>query len=165
MKKTIIFGSIALLLFCGMMSTLLFFLVFSNTDRILNTYQMDGASMEPTYSDGDTFTIETEFVSIQRGDVVVIEKNGASYVKRVIGLPGEKLELLNYKVYIDDSLLTEPYLEADTITVPAPGEPITFQLSSNQYFVMGDNRIISLDSRHSNFGLISIEEIVGVVGN
>jgi signal peptidase I len=95
----------------------------------------------------------------ERGDIIVLRdprNPETDLIKRVIGLPGESIEILDGKVYINDHLLEEPYIEQDwhdskpKITIP-PGE----------YFVMGDNRDNSLDSRSNAVGLVPQDLIIG----
>ena len=84
-------------------------------------------------------------------------------VKRIVGLPGEKVDLRNGDLYINDRLVEEDYIENDN--------NVDFSLSSlgynvipqDMYFVLGDNRADSLDSRDQNVGLVSKEDIIGKV--
>ncbi len=111
------------------------------------------ASMEPTYNVGDQLIVNKTaylFRSPKGGDVVLIDApfSGKGMVKRIVGLPGEVLSIEDKQVYINDELLEEEYvqyLRADTILVGDNIEPFT--IPSNQYFVMGDNRDMSRDSR------------------
>lgn len=136
---------------------------------IFQPNQVKGASMEPTFQSGDyiiTSKITYKFKKVERGDVVVFNspKNpNIEYIKRIIGLPGDKIEIRNNEVYVNDSILPETYISAKTNVWDTgfikEGKPII--VPENYVFVMGDNRPRSSDSRE--FGPIPISSIVGVV--
>ena len=100
----------------------------------------------------------------KRGDIALFENQQGGkdpLIKRVVGLPGETLELRDGKVYVDGDPLEEPYLERDPCK---PGYPKTCSFGPvtvprNHYFMMGDNRTNSLDSRF--FGPVPEEDVVG----
>ena len=130
-----------------------------------------GASMSPTLHDQDRLLISKKSEP-ERFDVVVFHtSDNHSLVKRVIGLPGEKVEYKDDTLYIDGEPYEEPYLESnkDAITYNGPLTN-TFQLEDTelgnttvpegQLFVMGDNRRLSKDSRQ--IGTIPLEDVVGV---
>jgi signal peptidase I len=96
---------------------------------------------------------------VQRGDVIVAKPKNEKekIIKRVIGMPGDKIQIRSGKVYVNDQELLEPYLVTNTFT-SSPTTNITV-LKNDQYFLMGDNRTSSQDSRQ--IGPISKEEIVG----
>lgn len=106
------------------------------------------ASMENTLKVYDSMLgINSDLTEIRRGDIVVIDvTNGKTpkYVKRVIGLPGETVKVSNGKVYIDGKAINEPYLKEP---MDSQGDG-TFQVPDNSYFLMGDNRNNSYDSRY-----------------
>lgn len=82
------------------------------------------------------------------------------YVKRVIGLPGDIINIKNNTVYINDKALEEPYLESDVFTnITGSSLEFPFQVPESQYFVMGDNRENSSDSRQ--WGTVPVENIIG----
>lgn len=137
---------------------------------LIQPFYVKGASMEPTFYDHEYLIINEigyRFGEPERGDVVVFKypKDPAQYfIKRVIGLPGEKLEVSDNHIYIypagakNKFLLDESaYLSVATDTVGNA----TWSLGNGQYFVMGDNREYSLDSR--SFGPVSGELIIGQV--
>ncbi len=99
------------------------------------------------------------FTSPSRGDIIVFHSPGqqrTDLVKRVIGLPGETVQIVNGAVYIDDHRLDEPY-----ITEPWNGDlPRTF-IPDDYYFVLGDNRNNSEDSRSPRVGLVARSQIIG----
>lgn len=108
-------------------------------------------SMEPTVMAGDRvigFRLAYMFSSPERGDVVVFkypDDRSVQYLKRIIGLPGEKVEIKDGKVYIDDS--AEP-LEEEYLTVVPKGDFGPFFVPEDSYFMLGDNRNNSKDSRY-----------------
>lgn len=120
------------------------------------------ASMTPTVEVNDYmfFLKTTENYQYKRGDVVLftLDSTGETeYVKRVIGLPGEEIEIKeNGDVYINGELLDEQYV--DKLEIPMYGAGIT-KIPEDSYFLMGDNRYDSWDSR--DFGVINKENILG----
>ena len=113
---------------------------------------IEGTSMCPTLRPNDVVQAKTLYGQSQRGDVVVITDNrNEQAIKRVIGLPGETVTLYRGFVYIDGQRLSEPYLPKHTCTFKSSPEnerAIRWRLKANQYFLMGDNRSESCDSRH-----------------
>lgn len=109
---------------------------------------VDGASMAPTYESGArVFTGPVSSV-LQRGDIVLVDDGKKEYaLKRIVGLPGETIDLWRGYVFINRKMLSEPYLPKYTYTFPNERtEARRFQLG-DQYFVLGDNRTVSVDSR------------------
>jgi len=124
---------------------------------------VEQSSMHPTLEPADRLCISKITYLIgkpHRGDISVIRvTKGKNYVKRVIGLPGETIEIKDNVVYINGLQLAEDYLPAvgpyddfDEITIPA-----------GQYFVMGDNRPASLDSRSDSLGTVAENAFLGKV--
>jgi len=106
--------------------------------------------MDPTYPAGTHLYGAPISTSLERGDVVLLDDGKQDYaVKRIIGLPGETVQLWRGHVFVNRELLVEPYLPRRTYTYPA--EPArrgaTYMLGGDQYFVLGDNRLCSADSR------------------
>lgn len=136
---------------------------------VVQPNQVKGVSMEPTFQSGDyilTSKITYKFKPMERGDVVVFNspKNpNIEYIKRIIGLPGDKIMVKNGEVYVNDQILPETYISAKTNLWDSgflkEGEPII--VPDDYLFVMGDNRPRSSDSRE--FGPIPISSLVGVV--
>ena len=87
----------------------------------------------------------------------VLEMNKTSYIKRVIALPGEHVKIYNNKVFINNELLEEPYLQKDVLTTSLDGPFTDIVVPQDCVFVMGDNREKSTDSRR--FGCIPISKI------
>lgn len=133
---------------------------------IMRPHKISGISMSPNYPDSEYLL--TERVTYyknppKRGDVVVFTPpiSTDDYIKRVIGLPGETVSIKNNKVYINDKLLNEDYLKND---VPTQGgsflqEGQNYKVADGEFFVMGDNRSHSYDSR--SFGPIKKKVING----
>ena len=123
---------------------------------------VDGDSMFPTLKNGDnliTSKISYIFSEPKRGDIIVLEapdSPGDDYIKRIVGLPDDHLVIEEGCVYINDKLLEEPYLNGVTTS----GEEDLI-IPSGYYFVMGDNRDRSKDSRTDSVGVISSNSIVG----
>jgi len=140
------------------------FVVLFFCDRVMVT----GQSMEPTLAASDVVLVNRvtyHFDEPRRFDVIVFEKENKSavkkYVKRVIGLPGETVQIIEEVVYIDGLPLEgEAGLEHVTLAGLA-AEPIV--LGADEYFVLGDNRESSEDSRFSNIGNVKRAEIQGSV--
>ena len=136
---------------------------------IMMPNQVKGASMEPTFQSGDyilTSKITYKLRPIERGDVVVFKSPrnpDIEYIKRIIGLPGDKILVSNGQVFVNDQLINENYISSATNLWEngylRENEPII--VPKNYVFVMGDNRPRSSDSR--DFGPVPIELIDGVV--
>lgn len=127
---------------------------------LVQPFIVKGASMEPNFHDREYLIIneiEYRFDDPARGEVVILKDpiNPQIYfIKRVIGLPGEKVDVKKGRVYINDQELAEVYIEnfgAETYD--------SVKLGDSQYFVMGDNRTNSFDSR--SFGPIERKSIIG----
>ncbi len=122
-------------------------------------------SMQPNLIEGQRLLISRInylFGKPNRGEIVVFEPNDYQegqdkLIKRLIGLPGEKIEFRNQSVYINGNLLNEPYLNELCKSAYCPDD--SWQLAANEYFMMGDNRNRSRDSR--TFGPIKHQQIVG----
>ena len=130
---------------------------------IAQPFIVQGDSMEPNFSDGDYILIDEityRFREPQRGEVIVFmnpRNESEFYIKRVIGLPGEEVIVSGDVVKINGEPLSEEYLPVNyTVT----GERV-FDLSDDEYFVMGDNRPQSFDSR--SWGALKRNEIIGTV--
>ncbi|MBN1313349.1 MAG: signal peptidase I [Anaerolineae bacterium] len=123
---------------------------------------VDGPSMRPNFTTGQLLIVNRlayRFGTLQRGDVIVFDNphdaTDEYLIKRVVGLPGETVVINQGRVYISGELLQEPYLAPDLLT-NNDGE---WHISENSYFVLGDNRPQSHDSR--SWGTLDKEDIVG----
>lgn len=150
-------------LFCCFAAVLVaFVVVFSMGMKI----SVIGVSMEPALYNGHEVLVNRflyKMMSPGRGDVIVFLPNGNPnshyYLKRVIGLPGEKIQILNGYVYINGELLEEDE-SYDIIADPGIAET-EITLESDEYFVLGDNRNASEDSRSGNIGPVKKDTITG----
>ena len=128
---------------------------------ILPVLQIEGTSMEPTLSNGDIVLL-TKTTRFNRGDLCGFTWNNKLLIKRVIGTPGDWIEIdTDGTIYLNGELLEEPYVEQ-----LAFGEcdlEFPFQVPQEQYFVVGDMRESSIDSRNSLIGCIPKDQIVGKV--
>jgi signal peptidase I len=117
--------------------------------------------MEPTLENGQRVIFNKAiyfFSDPDYGDIVIIHRPTKNYVKRVVGLPGDTVEIRNNVLYINNEVHEEDYLEQEAINATGDYGPIT--LADDEYFVMGDNREISKDSRNG-LGIIKEDEIIG----
>lgn len=128
---------------------------------------VSGPSMEPNYQDKEILLVNKAsywFSEPKRGDVVIFYFPGQKkikYIKRIIALPGERLELKNNAYYLNGNLLEEKYIPKETITSETIFGKNRWVVPENQYFISGDNRPNSNDSRV--FAPISKSEILGKV--
>lgn len=130
-------------------------------ENVVCLARVAGDSMSPTLKSGDIALItrfDYRFSKPERGDVVQAEIPGrdGAYLKRVIGLPGETLEIADGVVHINGLVLSEDYAAA------ADGD-ISVTLGADEYFLMGDNRPDSYDSREEDFGAVSASCFLGRV--
>ena len=133
---------------------------------MFQTVTMQESSMEPTISVGDRFFINKavyKFSSPKRGDLIVFRSNAsddaALHIRRVIGLPGEKVQIKDGKVYINDS---EIPLDDSFVPEKPRGSFGPYEVPENSYFVLGDNRNHSKDSRcWKSTSFVTFDEIVG----
>ncbi len=130
--------------------------------------EVDGSSMEPMLSNGDNLIVDKisyRFRDPQRYDIIVFPfkyQENTFYIKRIIGLPGETVQIDEQgTIYINGEVLTENYgreiIRAETVGIAA--NPIV--LGEDEYFVMGDNRNCSMDSRTEIVGNIKRKDIIG----
>ena len=128
---------------------------------VLPVLQIEGTSMEPTLSNGDIVLLMTT-TRFDRGDLCGFEWNNKLLIKRVIGIPGDWIEIdVDGTVYLNGEKLEEPYVQQ-----MAMGEcdlDFPYQVPQEQYFVIGDMRESSIDSRNTLIGCIEKDQIVGKV--
>ena len=126
---------------------------------ILPVLQIEGTSMEPTLSNGNIVLL-TKTTRFDRGDLCGFTWNNKLLIKRVIGLPGDWIEIdTDGTVYLNGEKLDEPY--ADQIAFGECDLEFPFQVPQEQYFVLGDMRESSIDSRNTLIGCVENEQIIG----
>ncbi|HKQ38679.1 MAG TPA: signal peptidase I [Verrucomicrobiae bacterium] len=158
MKRQLIV--LAILLICSLMS-------YGVINRwFLSTVVVQGRSMMPTLEDGDRCLLNRLryiYSSPKRGDLVVLHDRGESdlAVKRIVALPGETVRVSRGTIYVNGRPLPEPYLENGAMTVPPSGNDQSYQLNDHEYFVLGDNRAESEDSRF--YGPVGRSKLVGTL--
>lgn len=143
--------------------------VFFIRTFLVQPFLVSGGSMSPNFSDGDYLLVDQltyRFREPGRGEVAVFHSpndESVYFIKRIIGLPGETIEIENGKIVVknpenpDGLVLTELYLPQGEST----NSVSEITLNKGEYFVLGDNRLHSFDSR--SWGSLGAEEIVGLV--
>lgn len=131
---------------------------------VLEPHSVSGSSMDNTFKDGDYVLVDKisyRFKTPMAGDVVVFDppasaKNDSRFIKRIIAIPGETIEVKENKTYINNIEVKENFID-----YPSQKSSQSILLKTNEYFVMGDNRHVSFDSRY--WGPIVKDEIQGRV--
>lgn len=128
--------------------------------------RVDGDSMYPTLHDGDNLIVDKisyRFTDPERFDVIIFPYPGNEkiyYIKRIVGLPGETIQIdYDGNIYIDGEILSEDYGYESMVNPGMAADPIT--LGDDEYFVLGDNRNASNDSRAYDVGAIHEDDITG----
>lgn len=127
---------------------------------------VNGESMTPTLQNGDRL-IALKFPLYYRGpeysEIVVLKDPQGSkrdFIKRVIALPGDKVDIIDGKVFVNDKEISEPYIDEGLLTMTADSN--SWKLGENQYFVMGDNRHPGGSHDSRAFGQVDKKELVGI---
>lgn len=137
---------------------LLTFFIFFLVNSLIGRYRIDGSSMNPTLYDGEYLIINNVSYYLdepQHGDVIVFKhpNNDLNLIKRIIGTPGDHIEIRNQQVKVNEKVLDEPYIAA------SPNYTGAWDVPEGSYFVLGDNRNNSSDS-HS-WSYLPEENIIG----
>ena len=128
---------------------------------LLPVLQIEGTSMEPTLVNGDIVLL-TKTTSFDRGEICGFAWNNKILIKRVIGIPGDWIEIdTDGTVYLNGSKLDEPY--AEQIAFGECDMEFPFQVPHEEYFVLGDMRESSIDSRNTLVGCVENEQIIGKI--
>ena len=147
-------GTIAVLTYMAAVAALIATLV-------LPVLQIEGTSMEPTLVNGDIVLL-TKTTAFDRGDICGFAWNNKILIKRVIGIPGDWIEIdTDGTVYLNGEKLDEPY--AEQIAFGECDLEFPFQVPQEQYFVLGDMRESSIDSRNTLVGCVENEQIIGKI--
>lgn len=157
--------------FRELMGWLVYIVIIVGLTYLIVTYvgqrtSVSGHSMEPTLSHGDNLIVDKityRFKDPERFDIIVFPyryEENTFYIKRIIGLPGETVQVIGGYVYINGQLLESDIYGAEVMDSPGiAAEPIT--LGENEYFVLGDNRNHSADSREASVGVLKRDELLG----
>ncbi|WP_025695067.1 signal peptidase I [Paenibacillus durus] len=134
-------------------------------------YIADGPSMAPTILAQDRITVDPTYYKehkIERGDIIIFTTsvNESKYIKRVVGLAGDKVKISDNKLYVNDVLQDETYIQEEVSNNSQIGEKYNLdfpetKVPQNSIFVLGDNRRDSVDSRI--MGAISVDKVLGKV--
>lgn len=137
-------------------------------EHVIQRTRVDGESMSNTLHTGDNLLVEKvsyHFKDPKRYDIIVFHPKGTDaekyYVKRIYGLPGETIQIIDNQIYINGEAIADDYAKEGIDDPGIADEPIT--LADDEYFVLGDNRGGSTDSRDSDLGPIKKKSIAGHV--
>jgi signal peptidase I len=162
-RRQFLLKQVCLLVWIVALSLLGYYLI---SHYVVTLVEVQGRSMTPTLHDGDRFFLNRlafYFRPPTRGDLVVVRDPGHTdcAVKRIVGLPGDSILIKNGTVFVNGRRLAEPYLLRGTTTVlDVPGEKKVV-LGQGNYFLLGDNRAHSEDSRH--YGPVLRGQILGLI--
>ncbi len=160
-KPGILREILGFLIYVGIVVGITFFIITFVGQR---TY-VSGSSMENTLSHGDNLIVDKityRFSDPKRYDIIVFpfrHEENVYYIKRIIGLPGETIQIQDGSIYINGEILSESYGREVMKSAGLAEDPIT--LGEGEYFVLGDNRNDSMDSRDPGVSTIHRDEIIG----
>lgn len=161
-EKTVLQYILKFIVDIAMVICIAYFLVITFGRR----YEVIGNSMNDMLYHDEVLLIDKatyEFSDPQRFDLILFEaegiNDGKSYIKRIIGMPGETVSIEDGKIYIDGMILENDVTDTQILTPGLASEPVV--LGENEYFVLGDNRNNSEDSRFYTIGNVSRENIIG----
>lgn len=164
-------GEVGESVFRSLIGWLVYILVIIGLTYLIITFigqrtRVSGSSMESTLSHGDNLIVDKISYRLrepERYDIIVFPyryEEDTFYIKRIIGLPGETVQVIDGYTYIDGKLLESDIYGAEEMEASGiAGEPIT--LGEDEYFVLGDNRNHSSDSRDSSVGVLHRNELIG----
>lgn len=108
----------------------------------------EGQAMAPTFNDGDSALVSRRIETIERGDIIAFrypKDESKNFLKRIVALPGDRIESIDGRIRVNGAPLEEPYVADGNRSADSWGPVV---VEADQYFVMGDNRRNSSDSRH-----------------
>lgn len=132
---------------------------------LVQPFIVDGQSMQPTFQDQEYILVDKlsyRFREPSRGDVIVFHPPGEqqeNFIKRIIGLPGEQIDIQGGRIFVNGQLISEAYTLEESSLDLDPNSSISRSLGDNEYYVLGDNRNHSKDSRE--LGAIERDRIIG----
>lgn len=145
---------------------ILFLCVTIIPNYVIQNTIVDGPSMENTLQDSDHLLVEKisyHFDHLNRFDIIAFypfgRDAGEYYIKRIIAMPGETIQIKGSDIYINNEILEEEYGKDPITYAGIAAEPIT--LGEDEYFVLGDNRSVSYDSRSEEIGVVNKDQIGG----
>jgi len=142
-----------------------FIIAFLIKTYLIQTFIVDGQSMETSFHNGEYLLVDKLSYRLSdptRGDIIVfipLDDVSRDYIKRVIGLPGDMIKVTPTSVSVNGTIIQEPYLSVTKNSLGSSDEVYSIKLGATDYFVMGDNRTNSRDSR--SIGPIKKSDIVG----
>lgn len=152
----------------GLYVALVIFCIYIIPTYVVQRTLVEGESMENSLYNGENVLVDKvsyHFQEPKRFEIIVFYPNGKGngkyFVKRIIGMPGETLQIVDGDIFIDGDKLSEGYGKNAITRSGLASSPIT--LGEDEYFVLGDNRLISKDSRYSSVGPVKREDIEGRV--
>lgn len=137
-----------------------FFLYVILNSFVISIINIEGSSMHPKFEDGDRLVfsrLSIESGDLKRGEIVLFEEGGKMFVKRIVGLPGEMIEIKEGKVFVNGQLLDDKLNQGMTSKYSLD----SWQLKEDEFFLLGDNRSQNNSKDSRIFGPISIEKIDG----
>ncbi|MFC2018083.1 signal peptidase I [Chloroflexota bacterium] len=150
-----------------LITILIVVVIFLGMHYSLQSFTVSGQSMQPSFVDGEWLLVDKltyHFSSPSRGDVIIFDPPGNSdqpYIKRIIGLPGEYIEIKNGRIYISNDEGDFEYVETTDLPDIPSSYTNSWEIPEDHYFVLGDNRPVSGDSR--SFDTVPRGNIIGKV--
>ena len=153
--------------FLDWIKTILFALIIAFFIKIfiMDATKVEGNSMLNTLHSGDMLFVDKvskHFKGYNRADIVIIEAPDQAdtlYIKRIVGMPGDNIEVKNGSVYVNGEIYEENYINSEETLITNGNS--SWEVQDDEYFVMGDNRLPNASNDSRNFGPISEENIVG----
>ena len=131
--------------------------VFVISNFLIQICFVKGPSMEPTLRDGQILFVKKFSINPKKNDIAVIKHNKKIIIKRIVGTPNDKIFIKNGYVFVND-------IQFDDRKIEDAGNALhEIILGEDEYFVLGDNRQQSIDSRYDEIGIIHYYEIIGIV--